>query len=100
MLAAIAELGYQGRQGEEDIEGRNSFGGNFGEPLPESVPGYFSTQILQTLDTFVAAGFHSVGFSPMLRAPTGAGEMDRAALAVMLGADDVDTLATTAEARR
>ena len=25
----------------------------------------------RTLDTFIAAGFHSVGFSPMLSAPTG-----------------------------
>ena len=29
----------------------------------------------QTLDDFIAAGFHSVGFSPMLSAPAGRGEM-------------------------
>ncbi|MGW5055625.1 radical SAM protein [Actinokineospora sp. NPDC004072] len=37
-----------------------------------------------TLDEFVAAGFHSVGFSPMLSAPGGHGEMARPELAVML----------------
>jgi uncharacterized protein len=39
----------------------------------------------QTLDQFLAEGFHSVGFSPLLRAPTGQGEMQREDLAVMLG---------------
>ena len=39
----------------------------------------------RTLDTFVAAGFHSVGFSPMLSAPTGKGEMQSADLELMLG---------------
>jgi uncharacterized protein len=37
-----------------------------------------------TLDTLVAAGFHSVGFSPMLSAPTGDGEMQAQDLEVML----------------
>ena len=39
----------------------------------------------RTLDTFVAAGFHSVGFSPMLSAPTAAGEMQSGDLELMLG---------------
>ena len=39
----------------------------------------------QTLDTFIAAGFHSVGFSPMLSAPTGEGEMQSEDLELMLG---------------
>ena len=38
----------------------------------------------QTLDSFVSMGFHSVGFSPMLSAPTGVGEMHAADLEVML----------------
>jgi uncharacterized protein len=38
----------------------------------------------RTLDTLVAAGFHSVGFSPMLSAPTGDGEMQAEDLEVML----------------
>jgi len=38
-----------------------------------------------TLDEFVAAGFHSVGFSPMLSAPTGDGELQADDLEVMLG---------------
>jgi uncharacterized protein len=29
----------------------------------------------ETLDTFLSMGFHSVGFSPMLASPTGAGEV-------------------------
>jgi uncharacterized protein len=37
-----------------------------------------------TLDELLALGFHSVGFSPMLRAPSGEGEMHRAALETML----------------
>jgi uncharacterized protein len=37
-----------------------------------------------TLDAFVALGFHSVGFSPLLRSPSGAGEMGSAELARML----------------
>jgi uncharacterized protein len=39
----------------------------------------------RTLDTFIAAGFHSVGFSPMLSAPTGGGEMQSEDLELMLG---------------
>jgi uncharacterized protein len=39
----------------------------------------------RTLDTFIAAGFHSVGFSPMLSAPTGVGEMQSEDLELMLG---------------
>lgn len=39
----------------------------------------------ETLDEFVAAGFHTVGFSPMLRSPTGEGELERDDLEVMLG---------------
>jgi len=39
----------------------------------------------RTLDTFIAAGFHSVGFSPMLSAPTGEGEMQSRDLELMLG---------------
>lgn len=38
----------------------------------------------ETLDEFVALGFHSVGFSPLLRSPTGEGEMEQDALATML----------------
>lgn len=38
----------------------------------------------ETLDEFVAAGFHSVGFSPMLASPTGLGEMQADALEAML----------------
>jgi uncharacterized protein len=39
----------------------------------------------RTLDSFIAAGFHSVGFSPMLSAPTAAGEMQSGDLELMLG---------------
>jgi uncharacterized protein len=39
----------------------------------------------RTLDMLIAAGFHSVGFSPMLSAPTGAGEMQSGDLELMLG---------------
>ncbi|MGA7196392.1 MAG: radical SAM protein [Roseiarcus sp.] len=39
----------------------------------------------RTLDTFVAAGFHSVGFSPMLSAPGGQGELQPDDLELMLG---------------
>lgn len=39
----------------------------------------------QTLDQFIAAGFHSVGFSPMLSAPGGKGEMQAEELEFMLG---------------
>lgn len=41
--------------------------------------------LLRTLDDFVAAGFHSVGFSPMLNAPNGREEMQSDHLARMLG---------------
>lgn len=37
-----------------------------------------------TLDAFIAAGFHSVGFSPMLASPSGQGEMQTEDLALML----------------
>jgi uncharacterized protein len=39
----------------------------------------------QTLDMLIDAGFHSVGFSPMLSAPAGAGEMQSEDLELMLG---------------
>jgi uncharacterized protein len=39
----------------------------------------------RTLDTFVNAGFHSVGFSPLLVAPNGHGEMQADDLEAMLG---------------
>lgn len=42
-------------------------------------------ELRETLDQFVDAGFHSVGFSPMLAAPTGKGEMQPADLEIMLG---------------
>jgi len=38
----------------------------------------------ETLDHFIGLGFHSVGFSPMLNAPSGRGEMAAADLAEML----------------
>jgi uncharacterized protein len=38
----------------------------------------------ETLDAFVAVGFHSVGFSPLLRAPNGEHELDGAGLEAML----------------
>jgi uncharacterized protein len=38
----------------------------------------------ETLDEFIDMGFHSVGFSPMLSAPTGKGEMGATELAEML----------------
>ncbi|HTS55185.1 MAG TPA: radical SAM protein [Burkholderiales bacterium] len=39
----------------------------------------------RTLDQFIAAGFHNVGFSPMLSAPNGSGEMQADDLEIMLG---------------
>ena len=39
----------------------------------------------RTLDEFIAAGFHSVGFSPLLSAPNGQGEMHAEDLEIMLG---------------
>lgn len=41
-------------------------------------------ELKQTLDAFVAMGFHSVGFSPLLRSPTGNHELGAAELARML----------------
>lgn len=41
-------------------------------------------RLRETLDQFVEAGFHTVGFSPMLRSPTGAGELGRGDLEPML----------------
>jgi len=45
-----------------------------------------NVQLKRTLDEFIAAGFHSVGFSPMLSAPNGNGEMQAGDLELMLGA--------------
>ncbi len=42
-------------------------------------------ELRRALDQFIDAGFHSVGFSPMLSAPNGSGEMQEADLKVMLG---------------
>lgn len=39
----------------------------------------------ETLEHFLAAGFHSVGFSPLLRSPSGADEMSIETLETMLG---------------
>lgn len=39
----------------------------------------------ETLDGLIAAGFHNVGFSPLLRSPTGNGEMETRDLEIMLG---------------
>lgn len=41
-------------------------------------------QLRETLAELLGLGFHSVGFSPMLRSPTGRGEMHRAELQDML----------------
>ncbi|HST80972.1 MAG TPA: SPASM domain-containing protein [Kineosporiaceae bacterium] len=41
-------------------------------------------ELTETLNTFVDLGFHGVGFSPLLRSPTGRGELGRSELAVML----------------
>jgi len=40
--------------------------------------------LAEALDAFVSMGFHGVGFSPLLRSPTGHAELARAALATML----------------
>jgi hypothetical protein len=44
---------------------RSYFGGNFGAPHPQAVPGYFSTQLVQTMDAFAAdvaaGGYASYG---------------------------------------
>ena len=42
-------------------------------------------ELRRALDEFITAGFHSVGFSPMLSAPNGNGEMQSADLETMLG---------------
>ncbi len=42
------------------------------------------SSLTRTLDEFVAMGFHSVGFSPLLRSPGGGGEMGVQALSRML----------------
>jgi uncharacterized protein len=41
-------------------------------------------QLRDTLDQLIALGFHSVGFSPLLRSPTGTDELGHAELEVML----------------
>ncbi|MGH3774174.1 MAG: SPASM domain-containing protein [Pseudonocardiaceae bacterium] len=41
-------------------------------------------ELKETLDAFVALGFHSVGFSPLLRSPTGSHELGGPELAAML----------------
>lgn len=41
-------------------------------------------ELRETLDAFVALGFHSVGFSPLLRSPSGSHELGRPELATML----------------
>jgi len=41
-------------------------------------------ELPRTLDEFVQLGFHSIGFSPLLRAPNGRNEMDAASLERML----------------
>jgi uncharacterized protein len=41
-------------------------------------------ELVEIMDHFVDLGFHSVGFSPMLHAPSGRGEMASGDLAVML----------------
>ncbi len=51
---------------------RSYFGGNFGAPHPQAVPGYFSTQLLQTIDAFaadVAAGGYASYRDLVLRNP-------------------------------
>jgi uncharacterized protein len=42
-------------------------------------------ELRSALDEFIEHGFHSVGFSPMLSAPSGHGEMQPADLKLMLG---------------
>ena len=41
-------------------------------------------RLAETLEQLVGLGFHSVGFSPLLRSPTGRDELGRAELATML----------------
>ncbi|WP_316839071.1 radical SAM/SPASM domain-containing protein [Pedobacter gandavensis] len=42
--------------------------------------------LLEILDSFIEMGFHSVGFSPLLKSSSGTGEMDEKDLEQMLGA--------------
>ncbi len=42
-------------------------------------------RLRNTLDEFLTAGFHTVGFSPLLRSPNGGDEMQADALELMLG---------------
>lgn len=44
----------------------------------------FNLRLRETLDELLALGFHSVGFSPMLHAPSGQDEMNQKALVEML----------------
>jgi hypothetical protein len=51
---------------------RSYFGGNFGDPHPQAVPGHFSTQLLQMVDAFaadVAAGGYASYRDLVLRGP-------------------------------
>jgi uncharacterized protein len=41
--------------------------------------------LVETLETFVRLGFHGVGFSPLLRSPTGRDELGHGELMTMLG---------------
>ena len=43
-------------------------------------------QLRESLDYFLGIGFHSVGFSPLLRSPAGCGEMESGDLAELLEA--------------
>lgn len=43
-----------------------------------------NTNLPETLDEFIGMGFHSVGFSPLLRSNDNSSEMDHTTLAVML----------------
>jgi len=45
----------------------------------------FNLDLRRALDEFIDAGFHSVGFSPMLSSPNGSGEMRHSDLQAMLG---------------
>jgi uncharacterized protein len=42
-------------------------------------------ELKETLDEFIALGFHSVGFSPLLNAMNGVNQMEREHLKIMLG---------------
>jgi uncharacterized protein len=43
-----------------------------------------NSELLETLESFIALGFHSVGFSPLLYAPSGHGELRKNGLAHLL----------------